>query len=199
MKELFSTLHANVFNGLVSLVLPGLTAISTWFLWLMKAERLREMAARNHAETALVLMLLSIFCGLIVDDIGIRVETLWLDKRREARTNGLHFEEWWRYLRTPFEAEPSGRRHLRTLVSRLKFELGVPVALLIALPALWLNSAISIQLAAAATVVAAALTIYLLFEANTTHEVLGILRHELLFELQVQLVPGKKKVRAVSH
>jgi len=88
---------------------------------------------------------------------------------------------------------------LRTLVSRLKFELGVPVALLIALPALWLNSAISVQLAAAATVVAAGLTSYLLFEASTTHEVLGTLRHELLFELQVQFVPGKKKVRAVSH
>ena len=59
-------------------------------------------------QTAFVLMLLSIFVGTIIDDLGMKVESCWLDRQREAKTKGLHFAEWWAYLRKPFEIEPSG-------------------------------------------------------------------------------------------
>src|SRR5262245_24624736 len=125
MKDLFSALSAAVSYPLVSLVLPGLTAISTWFLLLMRSAGFRLMVEKNHSETALVLLLVSIFAGTIIDDLGMRIESYWLDRQRDARTKGLHFGEWWAYLRTPFGVEPSGRRHLRNLVARLKFELGI--------------------------------------------------------------------------
>src|SRR5260370_11451684 len=129
-------------------------------------------------------MLLSIFAGTVIDDIGMRIESHWLDRQREARTKGLHFEEWWAYLRKPFEIEPSGRRHLRNLVARLKFELGVPVALLLTLPGVWLNEAIRYWPAVLMTAGAVCLCLYLLLEAGATHEVLGTLRHELLKEAE---------------
>lgn len=182
MKELFSTLSATVFYPLVSLVLPGLTAISGWFVLFAQRSPLQGLASRNHTETALVLMLLAIVAGTVIDDLGMRIEKKWLDAARERRTGGLHSKEWWEYLRKPFGAEPSGRRHLRRLVARLKFELGMPLGFVATSPALWVNPVLSGAWASSMTVLAVCLSAYLLVEAAATHDVLGRLRHELLKE-----------------
>ena len=182
MKELFSSLSATVFYPLVSLVLPGLTAISAWFVFVAQRPPLREVVHRNHTETAFVLMLVAIFAGNAIDDLGMRIESGWLDAGRERPTGGLHGEEWWAYLRKPFATEPSGRRHLRQLIARLKFELGVPVGVVITAPAFWLNPALSGLWPALVTALAVCLSAYLLVEAAATHDVLGKLRHELLKE-----------------
>jgi hypothetical protein len=180
MKELFSSLSATVLYPLVSLVLPGLTAISGWFVFFVQRPALGELVHRNHTETAFVLMLVAVFVGTLIDDLGMRIESRWLDAGRERRTGGLHGEEWWAYLRKPFATEPSGRRHLRRLVARLKFELGVPIGLTVTAPAFWLNSALSGSWATLLTTFAVGLSAYLFFEAAATHNVLGRLRHELL-------------------
>jgi len=182
MKELFSAFGAAVFYPLVSLVLPGLTAISTWFVYLMGWPGFCGLVGRNHTESAFVLMLLAIFTGTVIDDLGMRLESSWLDQRREARTQGLHSKEWWAYLRKPFDLEPSGRRHLRKLVARLKFELGVPIGFVMAAPALWFNPLLDHRRALLVTALVAVVGAYLCWEASATHEVLGELRHELLKE-----------------
>lgn len=191
MKELFSSLSATVFYPLESLVLPGLTAISAWFVLFAQSPSLDALITRNHTETAFVLMLLAIFVGTVVDDLGMRVESLWLDTRRDRVTLGSHSQEWWAYLRKPFLNEPSGRRHLRRLVARLKFELGVPIGAAVTVPALWLNPLFTATWAFGITVLAASLSTYLLAEGVATHEVLGRLRHELLKEEAYALVPRK--------
>jgi len=198
MKELFSAFSSAVFFPLVSLVLPGLAAISSWYVLMMRSVGLRELVQKNHSETAFVLMLLSIFVGTIIDDLGMRIESCWFDRQRDAKTKGLHFAEWWAYLRKPFATEPSGRRHLRNLVARLKFELGVPVALVVALPGLWLNSAIHYKPALGMTGGALCLIAYLLLEAAATHEALGLLRHELLKEGDVTDFYSRQPVRTVN-
>jgi hypothetical protein len=198
VKELFSAFGSAVFVPLVSLVIPGLVAISSWFVLLDRSERIREVVRPNHTETAFVLMLASIFVGTIIDDLGMRIESYWLDRQRDARTKGLHFEEWWAYLRTPFTVEPSGRRHLRNLVARLKFELGVPVGLVFATPGLWLNQSTHYLPAILITSLASCLFVYLLLEAASTHEVLGHLRHELLQQAAAAECSPKKEARAVN-
>jgi hypothetical protein len=198
MKELFSAFSSAVFFPLISLVLPGLTAISSWYVLIMRSVGLRELVRQNHSETAFVLMLLSIFVGTIIDDLGMRIESCWFDRQRDAKTKGLHFAEWWAYLRKPFPIEPSGRRHLRNLVTRLKFELGVTVALLVDLPGLWFNSAIRYKPALGMTVGAFCLIAYLLLEAVATHEALGLLRHELLKEGEVADFTSRQRVRTVN-
>ena len=194
MKELFSAFGSAVF---LSLVLPGLTAIASWFLLLMRSAGFQSIVKNNHTETAFVLMLISVFVGIVIDDLGMRIESLWLDRQRDARTKGLHFAEWWEYLRKPFEIEPSGRRHLRTMVIRLKFELGVPIGLALGLPGVWLNA--TYRSASLISVLALSLGVYLLIEAASTHEELGNLRHELLRQLDITGSVGKKNVRAVSR
>ena len=180
MKELFSAFSAAVFYPLVALVLPGLTAILGWCVLLAGREPVKGIATRNHTETAFILMFLAIFVGTVIDDLGMRIETLWLDPSRERRTNGSHSAEWWAYLRKPFAIEPSGRRHLRRLVARLKFELGVPIGFVLTSPALWLNHTISPRMALIVCAIGISVSLYLLFEAAASHEVLGQLRHELL-------------------
>jgi hypothetical protein len=182
MKELFSSLSATVFYPLVSLVLPGLSAISAWFVLFAQRQPLQGLINRNHTETTFALMLMAIFVGTVIDDLGMRIESRWLDAGRERRTAGLHGEEWWAYLRKPFATEPSGRRHLRRLVARLKFELGVPIGVVVTTPALWLNPVLSGRWATLMTTLAVCLSAYLLVEACATHDVLGKLRHELLKE-----------------
>jgi hypothetical protein len=182
MKELFSAFGAAVFYPLVAVALPGLTAISGWFFYLVQRSPINILVSRNHSETALVLMLLAIFVGNVIDDLGMRLESAWLDPGRDRRTGGRHSQEWWAYLRRPFLTEPSGRRHLRRLVARLKFELGVPIGAAITGPAIWINPALPEQWAVVISGIALCVSFYLLYEAAATHEVLGRLRHELLKE-----------------
>jgi hypothetical protein len=193
MKELFSAFSAAVFYPLVALVLPGLTAISGWYVLLAQGTVVKGVVTRNHTETAFVLMLLAIFVGTVIDDLGMRIETLWLDPGRERRTNGDHSAEWWAYLRKPFAIEPSGRRHLRRLVARLKFELGVPIGFAITLPSLWINSTVPYRSAFIVSLLGMCLSLYLLWESTATHDILGRLRHELLKEESTDYVVVTRK------
>ncbi len=182
MKELFSIFSGAVFYPFVSLGLPGLTATIGWLIYFMSFPSFRVAVGKSHTETAFALMLLSIFVGTVIDDIGTRLESICLDRWRNSRTHGKHQEEWWAYLRKPFTVETSGRRHLRRLVVRLKFELGVSLGIAITCPSVWLNSAMPFRWATGTTVFGLLLFFYLMLEAIATHEVLGILRHELLKE-----------------
>jgi hypothetical protein len=58
MNELFSAFSAAVFYPLVSLAMPGLAAISGWFVLLATKPGFRALVDRNHTETAFRLMLL---------------------------------------------------------------------------------------------------------------------------------------------
>jgi hypothetical protein len=198
MKELFSAFSAAVFYPLVSLVMPGLTAISCWYMLLAAQPPFRSLVGRNHTETAFLLMLLSIFVGTVIDDLGTRLESAWLDRARNTRTRGVHREEWWAYLRKPFDVEPSGRRHLRKLVARLKFELGVPIGVTVTVPGVWLNASVPASTAIVATIGGVVLVTYLLLEAKATHNVLGELRHELLKDGAIIAFPTRKTVQSIQ-
>jgi hypothetical protein len=131
VPNFFSAFTSEVFRPLVTLLIPGAIAISTWFVGLLwHFHDLQTLVHNNHAEADLVLVLAMTFVGLVLEDLGARVES-WMDSRREDRS-GEQFDNWYAYLRTAFKADPIGRRYLRTLVLRLKFELGTAFAMLIA-------------------------------------------------------------------
>jgi hypothetical protein len=133
MKELFSAFGSEVFRPLVTLVVPGSIAVSTFFIGLLQQfHEFNDLVSKNHAESAFVLLLVVLVAGLIIEDIGARLET-FLDWIANWRTKGSHNDEWNAYLRLAFKTEPGGRRYLRTLVVRLKFELGTAIGLVFAL------------------------------------------------------------------
>ena len=72
------------------------------------------------------------------------------------------------------------------------------MALAVALPGLWFNTATRYRPALGMTAAALCLIAYLLLEAAATHEALGLLRHELLKEGNVADIPSPHRVRTVN-
>ena len=138
MPNLFSAFTSDVFRPLVTLLIPGAIAISTWFVGLLwYFHDLRVLVFNNHTEVGLVLVLAMTFARLVLEDMGARVESKF-DMCRESQS-GRQLDDWYAYLRTAFNADPIGRRYLRTLVLRLKFELGISFSMISAgIGLLWL-------------------------------------------------------------
>ena len=137
MKDVFSAFGNEVFRPLVTLLLPGAIAFSTWFTCLLQRYAgFYGVVNGNRTESSLVLVLVMIFVGLVIEDVGSRWESR-LDHKLNASTNGAFDATWLAYLRLAFQTEPTGRRYLRALVMRLKFELSAFIALLISAPGLW--------------------------------------------------------------
>jgi len=182
MKEIFSAFGSEVFRPLVTIVIPGAMAISVWFVVLLqKFTKLYDLAVGNHAETTLLLALCSVAAGLLIEDVGSRFESRYLDGRLGAQPDfSAHSEEWKQYLRLVFKIEPVGQRYLRAILLRFKFELGTAIALLssgIGLPLTTLTFCKALTCSAAFIAAAA----YLLFvEARSSHRLLSKIRHEIL-------------------
>ena len=133
----------------------------------------------NHTETSLILALTSIAMGLLVEDIGSRIESRCFDKHlRKARVLTAP-EEWGRYLRLTFSTEPVGQRCLRTILLRFKFEVGTAVALLLSSPGLFLTG-LTFRWALFWFSLCVALAAWLLLEARCSHQLLSEVRHEIL-------------------
>jgi hypothetical protein len=181
MKEIFSAFGSEVFRPLATIVIPGAMAISTWFVVLLQRfPTVRNLAEANHTETALLLALASIATGLLVEDIGSRIESRWFDKKLVKQPGfSQHDDEWDQYLRLTFNIEPVGQRYLRTILLRFKFEVGTAVALLFSCPGLFWTS-LGYPWAAFWFAMCVALASFLLFEASSSHRVLSEVRHEIL-------------------
>jgi hypothetical protein len=186
MPNFFAAFTSEVFRPLVTLLIPGAIAISTWFIgcvWHFPS--LKTLVACNHAETGLLLLLAMTFAGLVLEDMGARVET-HLDNKRDGKT-GDHHENWNKYLRTAFPADLIGRRYIRTLVLRLKFELGAGFAMLsAALGLIWLASmGLSCAVFLVNEAICLAFGFLAFYEASCTHDTLGKNRANLLGEIHI--------------
>lgn len=195
MPNFFSAFTSEVFRPLVTLLIPGAIAISTWFAGLLwRFSDLRALVYGNHTETALTLFLAMTFAGLVLEDLGAHVETEF-DWIRDGKDN-KYIDDWYAYLRTAFKADPIGRRYVRTLVLRLKFELGVGFGMLsAAIGILWLWH---IGLGGGTVVVGEILcglfAFYGFYEGWSTHNTLGINRANLLREIRI--VPPARQAEA---
>lgn len=186
MPNFFSAFTSEVFRPLVTLLIPGAIAISAWFVGLLwRFGALRTLVSNNHTEASLVLVLAMTFAGLVVEDFGAHVETLF-DSIRD-KEDGKQFDNWFAYLRTAFQADPIGRRYLRTLVLRLKFELGVAFASLSAsIGVLWLwHIGLGGTAVAVAELLCALFMAYGFYEGWSTHNALAINRANLLEEIRI--------------
>jgi len=174
MPNLFSAFSSEVFRPLVTLLIPGSVAISTWFIALLwQFPVLKKIVYDNHAETGFVLAFAMTFAGMVLEDLGTRVEKR-LDDERESKT-GNHNATWFAYLRTAFVTDPIGRRYIRTLVLRLKFELGVGFVMISAawgIVWLWFLG-LSYQVALINLGISAGFAIWLFVEACDTNDTLA--------------------------
>jgi hypothetical protein len=104
--------------------------MATWLVALLwQFPGLKDLATQNHTETGFVLFLVTVFAGMVFEDFGARWE-VQLDGWADQRTDNEHTKNWWSYLQTAFKSDPVGRRYARALVLRLKFELGIAIAMI---------------------------------------------------------------------
>jgi hypothetical protein len=137
----------------------------------------------NHTETSLLLALTSIAVGLLVEDIGSRIESRWFDKHLSGKPGfSSHDDEWNQYLRLTFSIEPVGQRYLRTILLRFKFEVGTAIALLLSCPGLFFTGLTfwwSLLWSSLCVAIALGL-LFEEFEARCSHQLLSEVRHEIL-------------------
>lgn len=194
MKELFAAFNTDFFRALATLIIPGAIAVSTWTVQLVLTFKpLRNLVEQNHAETAFVVLVAVVFIGLVIEDVGARIEVL-LDTRADKRTQGRHTKEWYEFLKTAFVCEPIGRRYIRTLVTRLKFELGTAIGIVIAdggLLALWFSGFSSCRLTVILLLLSLIVAAYLAFlEAPASHKLLATARTKMLEEIRIVKAPN---------
>jgi hypothetical protein len=185
MPSFFSAFTSEVFRPLATLLIPGAIAVSTWLIAMVwHFASLRQLASNNHTETSFVIFLVMTFAGLVLEDVGSHFE-VWLDDRADERHSGEHKICWNRYLRQAFVVDPIGRRYARTLVLRLKFELGVAFGMIsAALGLLWLAFlGLDCKVVLVSGSICLVFLIWNLFEASQTHKILGQTRAELLKEI----------------
>jgi hypothetical protein len=182
MKEIFSAFGSEIFRPLATILIPGAMAICAWFVGLLQRfPSVRTLVDANHTETTLLLVLASIGAGLMVEDIGSRIESRYFDKWLAKRTEFCaHSEEWCQYLRLAFKTEPVGQRYLRTILLRFKFELGSAIAFLSTGFGLFQTN-LPLYKSLMWFGFLAAVAAYLVFvEARSSHRLLSEVRHEIL-------------------
>ena len=181
MKEIFSAFGSEVFRPLATILVPGALAISSWFVVLvLRFQALQKLIAENHTETAIILALACISAGLLLEDIGARVESKIFDPLLKKKTGFAgHSEEWNRYLRLAFKTEPVGQRYLRSIMLRFKFETGAGFALLLAGVGLF-HTGIAFSTALLGFLGCCGVAAYLLYEARCSHQLLSETRREIL-------------------
>jgi len=181
MREIFSAFGSEVFRPVMTLLIPGAIALSTWIVGLLqRSPSLYALVNANHFETGLVLLFLSVAVGQVLEDLGARVEVCCFDRMlRRRRGYENHMQEWFAYLRLAFKAEPVGHRYLRTLVLRMKFELGTALALVPCGVGCFYTTLPTISSAVWLSVCAAG-SVYLLVEAKSGHTVSSKIRREVL-------------------
>jgi hypothetical protein len=180
VKELTAAFQSEVFRPVVTLVVPGFYASATISICLLQRfENLRRLLDAYPGAATIVFLLVILTLGLITEELGARIELQFDRLLTKCAGYENHFDEWFDYLRLAFTKEPVGHRYLRTLVLRLKFELGMTVATVpFTLGAFWLP----IPLVWRLIVVACSISLgaYLCFEAQRGDKVLSELRREML-------------------
>ncbi len=132
--DLTSVLRDEVFKPAVTLLGPGVIASFPYIaLAFLTHQELHSIAASHSGAVIGGLILVFVVVGLLMDNIGARIECCLDQALINKDGYGDHLSNWKKYWRVAFQQEPVGHRYLRTIVLKLKFELNtlssIPFAL----------------------------------------------------------------------
>jgi hypothetical protein len=180
VKEFTATFHSEVFRPVVSLVVPGFFAVTTISISAWQRFQIVPTLVDSHPGTAGVIVFMVILtAGLTLEDLGARLEGLFDDWLCKVKGYEHHKEDWHDYLRLAFDKEPIGHRYLRSLVLRLKFELGMTFALVFfALGGIFIHASWGWHVAL--VIIPLIACFYFWIEARTSNKELSKVRREIL-------------------
>jgi hypothetical protein len=186
--DTMSTLRADVFRSVVTILIPGLFAISPFVgMLLYWCPGMARFAEANQGTSSLLVLLAALAWGHVLEDLGAWIEKdVWdpcLKRRKRDKYPNLE-EEWNKYLRLAFKDEPVGHEYLRTIQMRMKFELNCAVSVPFFFVGLVCFNCVAdfFSCLTMLLIVAGALSVgvYLLWESYRSCGVLARVRQELL-------------------
>jgi hypothetical protein len=182
--DVITGLKNELFRPLVSLVVPGSVAVAPFILVLQS--RIPAVSAywEQHPSVFIsIAVVVVIAAALCLENIGSRIEESCWD-RLLAKYDGEFDSIWRRYLRLNTQDQIVGQRYLRTLLTRMKFELSMVPAILFHIVGLnWANAHLgffsSSEMVAASTALGV-VAVYLSCESYGTAKALHRLRRDVI-------------------
>lgn len=192
--DILGAFKTEIFRPLVTLAIPGVTSVAPLVPVVTHYNpKIRGFWEAHPASFVALFVIAILATGLILEDIGARIEDGIWDEMIE-RKSGKQHADWRAYLRTAWEREPIGHRYLRTVLVRLKFELSFGLSIIAAvLGLLWLQvlegpwARTQFGIFAACALVCSA---YLLWESYGSAWVLARTRHLLLHNEPLATFPA---------
>ncbi len=178
--DFISAFKSELFRPLATLVVPGGVAIGPYVLVATYYFPGVVSFWKDHPSAFVAILVICIIAvGLIVEDLGAYIERDFWDSKL-ARENEDHSDHWEQYLKLRLNDEIVGQRYLRTILTRMKFELAmVPAFFFFWCGLLWLNRLYDLwRLSRFALLsgVLLILTIYLLLESYRSASVMSATR-----------------------
>jgi len=181
--DLMSALKNEIFRPLTTLVVPGFFAAWPFIMLCQRHfKAVNDFSRDNFGGYAAVLFVVILAAGLILEDIGGRLENR-VSKSLEA-TDPKHATIWRDYLKLNTQDQFIGQRYLRTIVTRFYFELTMTPALVFFLIGFhWLNCMYPFISCSGALIITIAVILvgtFLMIEAKRSAYVLSTLRQAIV-------------------
>lgn len=183
----FAALQSEVFRPLVTLLIPGALAVSSWLVGLCwKFPNFQNTLEVHTTESYIVMFFVTTAIGIIIEDFGAKIE-IRFDEAANKRTDGRFYQEWYAYLRTAFVCDPIGRGYARSLVLRMKFQLGILLGSSVAgAGLLWLFClGLPLPLGIPLLVLAIATAAWHYQAAKEVHKAIETVRHHLGMDIRI--------------
>lgn len=193
--DIVSAFKSELFRPIVTIVVPGFVALSPYlFVADYYNPQILQFWESSPSAFIGILLMLVLAAGLILEDIGSRIEgTIWDSVM--SRKHKEYMTTWDTYLKLCTKDDIIGQRYLRTILMRLKFELSMGPALLISLGGLiWCNAKWCIWERNSCLWMSFVITVtglYLLWESYDSVNLLARVR-----QLVIEAVKEQKKVKA---
>ncbi len=188
--DILDAFKSEVFRPLVTLIVPGAIAIAPYPIVTGHYVPKVQLFWNEHSSGFVAILIVSVIAsGLILENLGSRIESRFWDKRIKNHDES-HYATWDEYLKLETNDEIIGQRYLRTILVRLKFELSmIPALIFLWLGLLWVNCLYhvwSLWGFALVTVFVFALNGYLWFESYSSAKNIARIR-----KLMVEAVKEK--------
>jgi hypothetical protein len=178
--DFISAFKSELFRPLATLVVPGGVALGPYVL--IAGYYFPGIVSfwKDHPSAFVAILVICIVAvGLIVEDLGAFIERDFWDSKL-ARENENHADHWEQYLKLRLKDEVVGQRYLRTILTRMKFELAmVPAFFFFWCGLLWLNRLYNLWRPSRFALLSGVLlivTIYLLLESFRSASVMSATR-----------------------
>jgi hypothetical protein len=180
MKELLAGFAVEIFRPVVTLLIPGFWVLTPWTIAIFFHYPIDWRFACDHRDgSGLVFVVIATALGMVLENMGAMLEKRFFEHHTKK-----DYSNWYAYLALAPEREPIGLRYIRTVVLRMKFELGMGVAGPFVLTGIFCIPIISWHFKLFFLSGVLLLTLYFLYESRSSVVVLEETRFEMLKRIQ---------------